>query len=57
MINYIILGDRAEDDSDDQDTLKETLLETNHYLLGMTILVAILHSVFEIFAFKNGKSI
>ncbi len=32
-----------------------TLLETNPYLLGLTIAVSILHSVFEFLAFKNGK--
>lgn len=41
-----------EDDSD-QDSLKETLLETNPYLLGLTFAVSILHSVFELLAFKN----
>nr|XP_019533088.2 cleft lip and palate transmembrane protein 1 homolog [Aedes albopictus] len=38
---------------EDQDSLKETLLETNPYLLGITIAVSILHSVFELLAFKN----
>ncbi|XP_046737952.1 cleft lip and palate transmembrane protein 1 homolog [Diprion similis] len=47
------MGDAAEEDDSDQDTLKETLLETNPYLLGMTIAVSILHSVFELLAFKN----
>lgn len=42
----------AESD-EDQDSLKETLLETNPYLLGITIAVSILHSVFELLAFKN----
>ncbi|XP_001602053.1 cleft lip and palate transmembrane protein 1 homolog [Nasonia vitripennis] len=48
-----LLGDTQEEDGDDQDTLKETLLETNPYLLGMTIVVSIFHSVFEFLAFKN----
>ncbi|XP_058805581.1 putative lipid scramblase CLPTM1 [Phymastichus coffea] len=48
-----LLGDTQEDDGDDQDTLKQTLLDTNPYLLGATILVSILHSVFEFLAFKN----
>lgn len=54
---YISVGDTQEEDGDDQDTLKETLLETNPYLLGMTIVVSIFHSVFEFLAFKNGKLI
>ncbi|KAH0544240.1 cleft lip and palate transmembrane protein 1 homolog [Cotesia glomerata] len=47
------MGDVADEDDNDQDTLKETILETNPYLLGMTIFVSILHSVFEFLAFKN----
>jgi len=47
------LGD--EEEEDDQDSLKEALLETSPYLLGLTMLVSILHSVFELLAFKNGK--
>lgn len=45
----------AADDQndDDQDTMKETLLETSPYLLALTIAVSILHSVFELLAFKN----
>ncbi|XP_052865446.1 putative lipid scramblase CLPTM1 [Anopheles cruzii] len=38
---------------EDQDSLKEALLDTNPYLLGITIAVTILHSVFELLAFKN----
>lgn len=38
---------------EDQDSLKETLLETNPYLLGITIAISILHSIFELLAFKN----
>lgn len=49
------LGESSDEDDNDQDTLKETLLETNAYLLGLTIIVSILHSVFEFLAFKNGK--
>jgi len=49
------IGEASDDDDNDQDTLKETLLETNPYLLGLTIIVSILHSVFEFLAFKNGK--
>jgi len=45
----------VEEDDDDQDSLKEALLETSPYLLALTILVSILHSVFELLAFKNGR--
>lgn len=38
---------------EEQDTVKQTLLETNPYLLGLTIIVSIIHSVFEFLAFKN----
>ncbi|XP_011154497.1 cleft lip and palate transmembrane protein 1 homolog [Harpegnathos saltator] len=47
------MGEVSGEDDNDQDTLKETLLETNPYLLGLTIIVSILHSVFEFLAFKN----
>lgn len=47
------LASATEDSDDDQDSLKETLLDTNPYLLGMTICISILHSVFELLAFKN----
>jgi hypothetical protein len=36
-------------------SLQRTLVETNPYLLGLTIIVSIVHSVFEFLAFKNGK--
>lgn len=55
FVIIVQLGDVAGEDDNDQDTLKETLLETNPYLLGLTIIVSILHSVFEFLAFKNGK--
>lgn len=32
-----------------------TVLETNPYLLAMTVIISIVHSVFEFLAFKNGK--
>ncbi|GAB6026041.1 Cleft lip and palate transmembrane protein 1 like protein [Chamberlinius hualienensis] len=47
------LGDAMEESDEDQDTLKETFLETNPYLLAMTVAVSILHSIFEFLAFKN----
>ena len=31
------------------------MLETNPYLLALTFVVSIVHSVFEFLAFKNGK--
>ncbi|KAF6207530.1 hypothetical protein GE061_015976 [Apolygus lucorum] len=46
-----IFQDEVEDE--DQDSLKEALLETSPYLLGATVIVSILHSVFELLAFKN----
>jgi hypothetical protein len=48
-----MFGDVAEEQDEDQDSLKETLLETNPYLLGVTFVVSILHTVFELLAFKN----
>lgn len=47
------LSSVTEDSDEDQDSLKETLLDTNPYLLGITIAISLLHSVFEILAFKN----
>lgn len=35
-------------------TFQTTFLETNPYLLALTIIVSIIHSVFEFLAFKNG---
>ncbi|XP_050296880.1 putative lipid scramblase CLPTM1 [Anthonomus grandis grandis] len=43
----------AEKSDDEQDTLKETIMDTNPYLLGITVAVSLLHSVFELLAFKN----
>jgi hypothetical protein len=51
-----VFGDTFADDEDvDQDSLKEALLETSPYLLALTFAVSILHSIFEILAFKNGQ--
>ncbi|KAB7504014.1 Cleft lip and palate transmembrane protein 1-like protein [Armadillidium nasatum] len=44
---------RGDEDDEDQDTMKEMFLETSPYLLGLTAVVTILHSVFEMLAFKN----
>jgi Cleft lip and palate transmembrane protein 1 (CLPTM1) len=38
----------------EMDEMKRMLLETNPILLGTTIVVSILHSLFEFLAFKNG---
>lgn len=51
---YSFLGDDFMEESDeDQDSLKQAFLETNPWLLGLTIVVSIVHSVFEFLAFKN----
>lgn len=42
-----------EVDDDEQDVIKETFLETNPILLGLTVIVSITHSIFEFLAFKN----
>jgi len=48
-------GADAVEDDNDQDSLKEALLETSPYILAATIIVSLLHSVFELLAFKNGN--
>ncbi|XP_073826022.1 putative lipid scramblase CLPTM1 [Musca autumnalis] len=53
MLGELMASGGAEESDEDQDSLKETMLETNIYLLGLTIAVSILHSVFELLAFKN----
>uniref|UniRef100_A0A1I8N9P0 Cleft lip and palate transmembrane protein 1 n=2 Tax=Musca domestica TaxID=7370 RepID=A0A1I8N9P0_MUSDO len=53
MLGELMASGGAEETDEDQDSLKETMLETNIYLLGLTIAVSILHSVFELLAFKN----
>jgi hypothetical protein len=40
-----------EDTSNDM--LRTMLIETNPYLLAVTMIVSILHTVFDILAFKN----
>lgn len=50
-----MMGGGADPSDEDQDTIKTTLLETNPYLLALTVAVSLLHSVFEFLAFKNGK--
>lgn len=46
-------GDLFEEGEDDQDSIKQALLETNPILLVITVVVSILHTVFEFLAFKN----
>lgn len=41
------------EEDEDQDSIKEAFLETNIYLLVLTFVVSIVHSVFEFLAFKN----
>ncbi|XP_036328022.1 cleft lip and palate transmembrane protein 1 homolog isoform X2 [Rhagoletis pomonella] len=53
MLGELMTSGAPEESDEDQDSLKETLLDTNIYLLGMTIAISILHSVFELLAFKN----
>ncbi len=49
-----LLGsDLFEEQDDDQDSLKQAILDTNPYLLGLTFVVSLLHTVFEFLAFKN----
>lgn len=48
-----MLGTDALENEDEQDYIKEALLETSPILLGATIVVSIAHSVFEFLAFKN----
>lgn len=55
---YTLLGESPldQDNGDDdraQDSLKRMFLDTNPYLLGVTIIVSILHTLFEFLAFKN----
>jgi len=47
------MGTAVEEDSDE---FKRMLVETNPYLLGLTMVVTILHSVFDFLAFKNDIS-
>ncbi|XP_068632978.1 putative lipid scramblase CLPTM1 [Battus philenor] len=43
----------AEEQDEEQDTVKELLLDTSPYLLALTVSVSVLHSIFELLAFKN----
>ena len=59
LFRFNVMGSlMGEDDDDqDQDSIKEAFLETNFYLLVMTFVVSILHTIFEFLAFKNGKHV
>lgn len=43
----------SSEQDEDQDVVKELLLDTSPYLVGLTVIVSLLHSVFELLAFKN----
>lgn len=45
-----LMGDQEDDD---QDSIKEAFLDTNIYLLVLTFVISIVHSIFEFLAFKN----
>ena len=47
---HMFTDDTSEED---QDTIKRTLLDTNPYLLVLTVVITLVHSVFEFLAFKN----
>ena len=55
---FNVMGNLMGEDEDeqDQDSIKEAFLETNFYLLVITFVVSILHTIFEFLAFKNGKN-
>ena len=40
-------------DGSEMELIKETLLDTNPYLLGTTAIVSVLHMIFELLAFKS----
>ena len=48
-----LMSEENEHEDDDQDSIKEAFLETNIYLLVLTFVVSIIHSIFEFLAFKN----
>ena len=52
-----LMAEENEHEDDDQDSIKEAFLETNIYLLILTFVVSIIHSIFEFLAFKNGKKL
>lgn len=55
-LGSLLYGETSNEGMDeDQDSLKEAMLDTNPYLLGMTFIVSVVHSIFEFLAFKNGE--
>lgn len=53
-LGSFLYGETAGEGMDeDQDSLKEAMLETNPYILAMTFVVSVVHSIFEFLAFKN----
>nr|CAG4646119.1 EOG090X032C [Macrothrix elegans] len=52
-LGSLLYGEGAGEMDEDQDSLKEAMLDTNPYLLGMTFVVSVVHSIFEFLAFKN----
>ncbi|PPJ51686.1 hypothetical protein CBER1_08740 [Cercospora berteroae] len=40
-------------DGSEMELIKETLLDTNQWLLGTTVIASVLHMIFELLAFKN----
>merc|ERR1719362_587685 len=48
-----LMSDENDHEDEDQDSIKEAFLETNLYLLIITFVISIVHSVFEFLAFKN----
>jgi len=54
--SFSIYSDYGLMDTDSgMEEMKEMLTETNVYLLGVTMVVSFLHSIFEILVLKNGK--
>ena len=41
----------------ESESLKRMFVETNPYLLALTFVVSLLHSVFDMLAFKNGRAV
>lgn len=48
---HVNVGSMGEGETDD---FKHMMLDTNPYLLAVTMVVSLLHSVFDFLAFKNG---
>jgi len=46
-------GDIMKESDEESDSIKEAFLETSTYLLALTVIVSITHSIFEFLAFKN----